>query len=112
MIRSGLALLLAAASSTALADRITELNWTERCVYTARLYVAGYYYYLRGTPRQEVKIHWHGNETQNEIDFVTRTIDAAYTRADTLKRDRPERVVSEQDFGDEAYTACMAGREL
>jgi hypothetical protein len=112
MIRTAFALLLAAVSCPTFADRITELNRTERCVYVAKLSVAGYFYYLRGTPRQEVKIHWHGDETQNEIDFVTRTIDVAYARAERLKRDRPGDAVSEQHFGDEAYTGCMAGGEL
>jgi hypothetical protein len=45
MIRTAAALLLAALSCPTLADRITELNRTERCVYTAKLHVAGYYYY-------------------------------------------------------------------
>jgi hypothetical protein len=112
MIRCAAVLLLAALSCPAFADRISELNRTERCVYTAKLSVAGYFYYLRGTPRAEVKIQWHGDETQNEIDFVTRIIDIAYARAERLKRDRADEAVSEQHFGDEAYNACMEGREL
>lgn len=57
MIRTAAALLLAALSCPTLADRITELNRTERCVYTAKLHVAGYFYYLRspGHPGSTVR---------------------------------------------------------
>ena len=112
MIRLAFALLVAAFATAAPADRITELGPPDRCMYTAKLYVAGYFYYLKGTARADVKIHWHGDETQNEIDFVNRTIDAAYQRADALKRDGKQPAVSEQQFGDDAYAACMTGRSL
>jgi hypothetical protein len=112
MIRIASAMLLAAFTTAASADRITELNRTELCVYTAKLHVAGYFYYLQGTARADVKIHWHSDETKNEIDFVTRTIDAAYLRADALKRAGPHPTVSEQQFGDDAYIACMTGQSL
>jgi hypothetical protein len=112
MIRISAAVFLCLMSFGAVADRITELDPTERCVYTAKLYVAGYYYYLQGKSRQEIKIHWHGDETQNEIDFVTRTLDAAYARVETIKREHPEMFLSELTFGDQAYLACMSGTEL
>jgi hypothetical protein len=51
MTRSALAMLLAAFSTAASADRITEL-----CVYTAKLHVAGYFYYLQGAARADA---WH-----------------------------------------------------
>jgi hypothetical protein len=56
------------------ADRITQMNQSDLCTYTAKLQVAGYYYFEQGKPREEVKIVWHGDETQNEIDFVNRTL--------------------------------------
>jgi hypothetical protein len=112
MVRIAFVLLLVLVAPAAFADRITELNRTELCTYTAKLSVAGYYYFLRGRPREEVTIHWHGDETQNEIDFVTRTIAAAYERADSLKRASPDRVMSEQDFGDQIYVACMNGERF
>lgn len=112
MIRITFSLLLAGFATAVSADRITELGPTERCVYTAKLYVAGYFYYLQGKPRSEVKIHWHGDETQNEIDFVNRTIDAAYQRADALKHAGRQPPESEQQFGDDAYVACMTGSSL
>lgn len=112
MARIALVLLLILVAPAAFGDRITELNRTELCTYAAKLSVAGYYYFLRGRPREEVTIHWHGDETQNEIDFVTRTIAAAYERADTLKRASPERVTSELDFGDQVYLACMNGERF
>jgi hypothetical protein len=90
------------------ADRISDMPRTELCVYTARLSVAGYHHYLQGKPREAVRIHWHGDETQNEIDFVTRTLDETYARAAALQADRR---VSEQQFGDMAYEACMTGSE-
>ena len=68
--------------------------------------------YLEGKPRNEVKIHWHGDETQNEIDFVSRTLDEAYARAGALQHRAPESPVSEAQFGDQIYEACMAGKEL
>ena len=112
MVRVATAAFLSLLSFGAWADRITQLEPAERCAYTAKLYVAGYYYYLQGKSRQEVKIHWHGDETQNEIDFVTRTLDAAFTRVEVLKRQHPDAFLSEAAFGDQAYLACMSGTDL
>ena len=110
--RAALVLLLVLVAPMVCADRITELNRTELCTYTAKLSVAGYFYFLQGKPREDLRIHWHGDETQNEIDFVRRTIAAAYERADTLQRASPARVISEQDFGDQVYLACMTGERF
>jgi hypothetical protein len=96
--------------SPALADRITEMNPTERCTYIAKLQVAGYYYYSQGRPRAEVKVHWHGDETQYEIEFITATLDAAYTWL--TNSGVTESTLSAQAFGDMVYEACMSGRAL
>jgi hypothetical protein len=96
----------------AVADRITDMPRTERCVYKARLSVAGYYHYLQGKSREAVRIHWHGNETQNEIDYVSRTLDEAYARAAALRHGSPDAPVSETQFGDQIYESCMNGGEL
>ena len=52
MLRVAIAAVLSMLSCAALADRITELQPTERCAYTPKLYVAGYYYYLQVSPRK------------------------------------------------------------
>jgi len=102
------ALMVAGAAPVALADRISNLGRTDLRVYTAKLYTAGYYFYLQGKAREDVAIHWHGDETRNEIEFVGRVLDAAYARAEALRREAPQRYVSEQTFGDEAYEACIS----
>jgi hypothetical protein len=99
------------AAAPAFADRITELPRTERCVYKARLSVAGYYWYQQGRARQDVKIHWKGDETQDEIEFVNRTIDEAYAAADAI-RGGSGRPASDTEFGDRVYNACMSGTSL
>jgi hypothetical protein len=109
-MRLALALALLA-SAPAFADRVTEMPRTERCVYKARLSVAGYYWHQQGRARQDVKIHWHGDETQNEIEFVNRTIDEAYAAAEAI-RNGSGRYVSDSDFGDRVYNACMSGTSL
>jgi len=107
-----LAALLLLGPALAAADRITEMNGTELCAYKAKLSVAAYFYFLQGKPRGDVTIHWHGDETQNEIDFVRRTLDEAYASAEADKRDHRQRYVSEQAFGDRAYNACMSGERI
>ena len=89
------------------ADRINRMTLTERCVYTARLSVAGYHYFLQGMSRSEVPIRWHGDETQNEVDFVNQILDQAYAVAERDRRDQPNQRVSEQAFGERAYQSCM-----
>ena len=104
-----LIVLLALLASPSGADRITEMHGTELCAYKAELAVAGYYYFLQGKPRGEVPIRWHGDETKNEIEFVTRTLDEAYASAEADRRERPSRPISEDAFGDRAYNACISG---
>ena len=99
------------AGAPAFADRVTEMPRTERCVYKARLSVAGYYWHQQGRARHDVRIHWHGDETQNEIDFVNRTIDEAYAAAEAI-RNGSGKSVSDADFGDRVYHACMSGTSL
>jgi len=76
-------------------------------VYEAKLAVAGFYYFLQGKRRNEILVHWHGDETQNEIDFVNRVLDDTYAKAGALP---DARAVSEVTFGDQVYQACMSGR--
>lgn len=90
-------------------DRISDMGRTERCVYEARLAVAGYHHYLQGRAREDVRIHWHGDETDNEIAFVNRVLDRAYERAHALKDPAS---VSEIAFGDRTYDACITEQSL
>jgi hypothetical protein len=106
-LRIPLALLFLLLPALSCADRIDHMTLTERCVYTARLSVAGYHYFLRGMSRSEVPIRWHGDETQNEVDFVNQILDQAYAAAERDRRDQPNQPVSEQAFGERAYQSCM-----
>lgn len=103
-------LLVFAAASPAASDRITEMSRTERCVYTARLEVIAYHFYKQGKPREEIKLHWKGDETENEIQFVNRTLDEAYEWLTALGADATR--LSDQTFGDMVYEACVSGRPL
>ena len=93
------------------ADRISGMNQTELCTYTAELKVAAYYFFEQGKPREEVNIKWHGDETQNEIDFVNKTVEAAYDWLVKWKESSIE-MLSAQSFGDMVYQACMAQKDL
>ncbi len=104
------ALALLAVCLPAAADRISRMNLTELCTYTARLKVIGYYYYQQGTRREQVKVHWKGDETRNEIEFVNRVLDEAYARLAAANADATR--FSEQAFGDMVYNACMSGKDL
>ena len=106
---AALLLLLPALGS---ADRLTQLTDAELCVYKAKLAVAAYFYFLQGKPRSDVAIHWHGDETENEIEFIGRTLDEAYAMAEADKRDYPEWPVSDQAFGDRTFQACIAGEHI
>lgn len=99
-------LLLAAACPKAMADRISDMTREERCVYTAKLQVAAAWYYAQGRSRDALTIHWHGDETPNEIAFVNRTIDAGYEamRQASVEGRTPPGV---EVIGDRAYVACM-----
>ena len=96
---------------TAQADRITQMNQSDLCVYTAKLQVAGYYYFEQGKPREEVTIVWHGDETRNEIDFVNTTLDDAYLWLNNARHNRAK-LIPVQTFGDLVYEACMNGKPL
>ena len=104
-------LLFLLSTHTAQADRITQMNRSDLCIYTAKLQVAGYYYFEQGKPREEVKIVWHGDETQNEIDFVNRTLDDAYHWLASARNNGAE-LLPVQTFGDLVYEACMNGKPL
>lgn len=104
--------LLLCLPALALGDRISAMNRTELCVYKARLSVAGYHYFLQGRPREAVVIHWHGDETADEIEFVTRTIDESYARATAQQQAPTAPPMSAQEFGDRMYDACMSGETL
>ena len=92
------------------ADRISQMSQTELCVYTAQLQVAAYYFFERGKPREEVSIKWHGDETQNEIEFVNKTVAEAYTWLVSWK-ESSNGLLPAQSFGDMVYQACMSKKE-
>jgi len=93
------------------ADRITQMNKSDLCTYTAKLQVAGHYYFEKGKPREEVRIAWHGDETPNEIDFVNRTLEDAYLWLTNASRNGVN-LPPAQTFGDLVYEACMNGKPL
>jgi hypothetical protein len=88
------------------------MNPVELCAYTAKLEVAGMYYFLQGTARPDVKLHWHGDETENEIRFVTGALDHAYEWLNRARDRRVRESVSAQAFGDMIYDACIHGQAL
>lgn len=96
-------------SPAAHADRFTQMNQNELCTYTAQLQVAAYYYFEQGKPREEVSIKWHGDETQNEIRFVNKTVADAYTRLASWNGSG--QLLTAQSFGDMVYQACMSEKE-
>ena len=98
-------------SAAAHADRISQMNQTELCTYTAQLQVAAYYFFEHGKPREEVSIKWHGDETRNEIDFVNKTVAQAYSWLTSWKGSSTE-LLSAQAFGDMVYQSCMTRKEL
>ena len=98
-------------SPAAHADRFTQMNQNELCTYTAQLQVAAYYFFEQGKPREEVSIKWHGDETQNEIRFVNKTVADAYMRLTSWKGGSSQ-LLTAQSFGDMVYQACMSEKEL
>ncbi len=106
---AGMVLLLLA--QAAHADRISRMEKTELCVYVSKLEVAAYYYFEQGRPREEVVIHWHGDETENEITFINKTVDDAYAWLASWK-ESSNSMLSAQSFGDMIYQACMQGKSL
>jgi hypothetical protein len=97
-------------SPAAQADRISRMNQTELCAYTAQLQVAAYYYFEQGKPRGEVSIKWHGDETQHEIDFVNTTLAEAYAWLTSWK-DSSNELLPAQSFGDMVYQTCMSKKD-
>jgi hypothetical protein len=93
------------------ADRITRMAQPDLCAYTARLQVIAAHYYKTGKARQDVKIYWHGDETENEIDFVNRTIDEGYRMIEreyeSGRKDTPLEIL-----GDRVFEACMTAKSL
>lgn len=109
--RTGLVcVLLALPSVPARADRITSMSREDRCGYVAKLHVLAHHYFGKGTARADVKIHWHGDETPYEVEFVNRTLDAGYAESERLRAagqtNLPPEVV-----GDRAFETCMAGQD-
>ena len=103
--------LLFLVSATAHADRITQMNRNDLCTYTAQLQVAAHHYFTQGKPRSEVSIKWHGDETQNEIEFVNQTVADAYIWLTKWKEVSNEPLPA-QYFGDMVYQTCMTRKEL
>ena len=60
---------------------------------------------------KDVSIKWHGDETQNEIDFVNITIAEVYAWLTSWKGSSNE-LLPAQSFGDMVYQACMTKKEL
>jgi hypothetical protein len=92
------------------ADRITRMNQTELCTYTAQLEVAAYYYFEQGRPLAEVKMQWHGDETQNEMDFVNQTVADAYAWLEKWKSSS-NALIPVTSFGDMIYQTCMGKKD-
>jgi hypothetical protein len=111
MTKRFLAVLVLLAAPCAHADRITQMGKTDLCTYVAKLEVAAYYYYEQGRPRDQVVIHWHGDETDNEIAFINKTVDDAYAWLESWKQSSNE-MLPAQSFGDMVYQACMEGKKL
>lgn len=105
-----LAVVLTLVAGVAHADRITTMNRSDRCAYTTKLQVLAAYYFGKGTPRAEIKVHWHGDETQYEIDFVNHALDVGYEyirrEHEAGRKDTPLELL-----GDSIYEACMSGEE-
>lgn len=97
-------------AGAAKADRITQMNTEERCAYAARLQVLAAHYHAKGKARTEIAIHWHGDETQNEIDFVNQVLDAGY--AQVTRDSQSGKVLPLELFGDRAYETCISEKPL
>lgn len=110
MNRSVLLAVFLAMPMSAAADRISELSRADRCAYDTKLQLLAVHFHGKGTPRSEVKIHWHGDETQNEVDFVNRALDAGYAMIEREfgegRKDTPLEIL-----GDRLFEQCMRGEE-
>jgi hypothetical protein len=103
--------LLLLAAPLAHADRITEMSPLDRCVYVARLEMLAHQFFEQGKSRDDVVIHWHGDETQNEVAFVNKTVDDAYAWLLAWKQSSNE-MLPAQSFGEMVFQACMEGKLL
>ncbi|MEO8038870.1 MAG: hypothetical protein ABI794_08860 [Betaproteobacteria bacterium] len=94
----------------AAADRISGMTPAERCAYDTKLQLLAVHFHGKGTPRAEVKIHWHGDETLAEIDFINRALDAGYAmierEIEAGRKDTPLQIL-----GDRLFEACMSGAD-
>ena len=76
------------------------------------------WYRTKGTPRQAMKIYWHGDETAYEIEFVNCTLDAGYTLMDkefvVERGDSPLALVeaARQGMGVAVVSAWLVADEL
>ncbi len=103
-------MLLVLPAADALADRISNMTREERCVYVARLHAAAAYHHSQGRARDQVTIHWHGDETENEVRFVNGTIDRAYAIIDR-EAQRGRNGLPPEFVGDEGYATCIRESE-
>lgn len=110
LVKIILAAVLTLLAGAAHADRITAMNRTDRCAYTTRLQVLAAYYFGKGTPRAEIRIHWRGDETPYEIDFINSALDVGYEYVrrehEAGRKDTPLELL-----GDRIYEACMSAEE-
>ena len=111
MKKSFLGLMILLLAPAAHADRITQMNQVDRCTYVAKLEVLAHYFFEQGKARHEVVIHWHGDETENEVAFVNKTVDNAYAWL-TAWKESSNSMLSAQSFGDMIFQACMEGKLL
>lgn len=107
---AAVSLVLAFTAPVARGDRITEMTRADRCAYTARMQVLAAHYAGKGLPRDQVKIHWHGDETPNEIEFVNRLLDEGYA-AWARERARHGDAYPLEMFGDAVFERCMNAAE-
>ncbi|MCA3129987.1 MAG: hypothetical protein ACK5YW_11665 [Betaproteobacteria bacterium] len=92
------------------ADRVSEMSRADRCAYSARMQVLAAHYSSKGTPRAQVKIHWHGDESANEVAFVNRLLDEGYA-AWAEARARHGEAFPLELFGDAVFERCMREAE-
>lgn len=107
---AAVALLTALAGPEAFADRISDMSQADRCAYSARMQVLAAHYSTQGTPRAQVKIHWRGDETANEVAFVNRLLDEGYA-AWAEARARHGEAFPLELFGDAVFERCMRETE-
>jgi hypothetical protein len=103
--------LLLLAAPLAHADRITGMTREDRCIYVARLEMLAHQFFEQGKPRGDVVIRWHGDETENEIAFVNKTVDDAYAWLEAWKQSSNE-MLPAQSFGEMVLQACLEGKLL